>query len=160
MLQYCDEVREIMYSYDEDLMQRLREGQKVLVPTTGFSMRPFIEGGRDKVIIHWQEEIHVGDIVMVPFNGKMILHRVYRIEGTKLILMGDGNLRGNEVVEKVEVWGIVLEIIKPNGHCRKPHKARLWRHLLPVRRYLLKIDRKLNKLRNSSRVSRPEVSRQ
>lgn len=150
-------MREIKYPIDADLLQRLREGKLILAPTTGFSMRPFIEGERDKVLIHRKEEFRIGDIVMVPYRGKMILHRVYAIEGTRLVLMGDGNLRGNEVVEKSEVWGTVLQIVKPNGRCRKPHKAWLWRHLLPIRKYLLKAYRKLIKLRTSFRVSRPEV---
>lgn len=150
-------MREIMYPTDSDLLQRLREGKVILAPTTGFSMMPFIEGGRDKVLVHRKEELYIGDIVMVPYRGKMILHRVYGTEGTRLILMGDGNLSGNEVVEKSEVWGAVLQIVKPNGRYRKPHKAWLWRHLLPIRKYLLKVYRKLIKLRTSFRVSHPEV---
>lgn len=130
---------------DTELLQRLREGKVILAPTQGNSMRPFIQGGRDKVLIQRKEEIRIGDIVMVPYGGKMILHRVYAIEGTRLVLMGDGNLKGNEVVDKSEVWGTAIEIIKPNGRHRKPHSAWFWRHTLPLRRYMLKIDRKWNK---------------
>lgn len=130
---------------DEHLLQRLREGKVILAPTQGNSMRPFIHGGRDKVLIQRKDEIRIGDIVMVPYGGMTILHRVYAIEGTRLILMGDGNLKGNEVVDKLEVWGTAIEIIKPNGRHRKPHRAWLWRHTLPFRAYMLKIDRKWNK---------------
>lgn len=132
-------------STDENLLQRLREGKVIMAPTQGTSMRPFIQGGRDKVLIQRKEEIRIGDIVMVPYGGKIILHRVYAIEGSRLVLMGDGNLKGNEVVDKAEVWGAAIEIIKPNGRHRKPHSAWLWRHTLPLRRYMLKIDRKWNK---------------
>lgn len=130
---------------DTELLQRLREGKVILAPTQGNSMRPFIQGGRDKVLIQRKEEIRIGDIVMVPYGGMIILHRVYAIEGSHLVLMGDGNLKGNEVVDKSEVWGTAIEIIKPNGRHRKPHSAWLWRHTLPLRRYMLKIDRKWNK---------------
>lgn len=131
---------------DNDLLERLREGKVVVAPTRGISMRPFIHGGRDKVLIRKKDSIEIGDIVMVPYGGKMILHRVYAIEGSRLILMGDGNLKGNEVVDQSEVWGAAMEIIKPDGRRIKPNRAWLWRHTIPVREYLLKIIRKWNKL--------------
>ena len=137
---------EMLNLTDADLLLRLREGKVVVTPTQGASMRPFIEGGKDKALIRKQEEISVGDIVMVPYGNMMILHRVYAIEGSRLVLMGDGNLKGNELVDKSEVLGTAIEIIKPKGRCRKPNKAWLWRHTLPIRKYLLKIYNKWNKL--------------
>lgn len=137
---------EILNPTDADLLLRLREGKVVVTPTQGASMRPFIEGGKDKALIRKQEEIRVGDIVMVPYGNMVILHRVYAIEGSRLVLMGDGNLKGNELVDKSDVLGTAIEIIKPNGRCRKPNKAWFWRHTLPIRKYLLKIYNKWNKL--------------
>lgn len=137
---------EILNPTDADLLLRLREGKVVVTPTQGASMRPFIEGGKDKALIRKQEEISVGDIVMVPYGNMVILHRVYAIEGSRLVLMGDGNLKGNELVDKSDVLGTAIEIIKPNGRCRKPNKAWFWRHTLPIRKYLLKIYNKWNKL--------------
>ena len=93
------------------------------------------------------ERIDIGDIVLAPYDGHLILHRVYAIEGGRLILMGDGNLRGNEEIEKSLVWGKVVEIVKPNGQCRKPHKAWFWRHTLFVRKTMLKLRRKWYKMR-------------
>ena len=135
---------------DWSIKEHLCNGKVVQAPTQGISMRPFIQGGHDKVLVRKQEEVSLGDIVMVPFHGKLILHRVYAIEGTKLILMGDGNLKGNEVVEQSEVWGTAFEIIKPDGRRRKPHKAWFWRHLLPFRDILLKVCRKWYKLWNKN----------
>jgi hypothetical protein len=133
---------------DAELLERLREGKIIAVPTVGLSMYPFIKGGRDKVLVRKQDKVCVGDIVMAPYRGMMIMHRVYAIKGSQLILMGDGNLRGTEVVEKSEVCGTAIEIVKPNGHCRKPHKAWLWRHSLPFRGMMLKICRKWHRLWN------------
>ena len=133
---------------DAELWERLREGKIVAVRTMGLSMFPFIHGGRDKVLVRKQDRVSVGDIVMVPYRGIVIMHRVYAIDGSKLILMGDGNLQGTEVVDRSEVCGTALEIVKPNGRCRKPHKAWLWRHSLPFRSVMLKICRKWYRLWN------------
>ena len=129
----------------EALLENLREGKMVQLAPKGISMIPFIRGEQDKVLVRKEETVGVGDIVLVVYRGNMILHRVYAIDGSRLTLMGDGNLQGTEVVETEEVLGTVLQIIKPNGRYRKPGKAWLWRHLLPCRRYLLKMNRKWNK---------------
>ena len=77
---------------------------------------------------------------------RYVLHRIYAIEGKRLTLMGDGNLQGVELGTCDDVKGRVVEIISPKGKARKPTKGLLWRKLLPIRKYLLKIDRKLNKV--------------
>ena len=130
-----------------ELLERLNEGKVIQLIPQGISMLPFIQGGRDTVQIHKEAKVGVGDIVLAPYGGHLILHRVYAIEGTQLTLMGDGNLKGNEVIEASEVWGTVLEIIKFDGRCRKPHKAWLWRHTRPFRRLMLKLRRKWYKLK-------------
>ena len=139
----------MMNPTDTQLLERLREGKTIAVPTIGQSMFPFILGGRDKVLVHKLDRVNIGDIVMASYRGTMILHRVYAIEGSRLILMGDGNLQGTEVVDKSEVYGTAIEIIKSNGRFRKPHKAWLWRHSLPFRGVMLKICRKWYKLMES-----------
>jgi hypothetical protein len=131
-----------------ELLKQLNEGKVVQLTPQGISMLPFIQGGRDKVRIRKEDKVSVGDIVLVPHGGHLILHRVYAMEGTRLTLMGDGNLKGNEEVDKSEVWGTVIEIVKPDGRYCKPHKAWLWRHTKPFRRLVLKLRRKWYKLRN------------
>ena len=100
-----------------------------------------------QVLVRKETEVKVGDIVLVPYGGHLILHRVYAINGSHLTLMGDGNLKGTEELDASEVLGTAVQIIKPNCRCRKPHKAWLWRHTLPVRRYMLKLRRKWHQLR-------------
>lgn len=139
---------ETMDAANAELLERLNEGKVIQLTPQGISMLPFIQGGRDKVQVHKEEEVGVGDIVLVPYGGHLILHRIYAVEGTRLILMGDGNLKGNEVVDKSEVWGKVTEIVKADGRHCKPNRAWLWRHTLPFRRIMLKLRRKWYKLRN------------
>ena len=136
---------EVKEPLDDALIEKLRGGKMVQLAPKGFSMTPFIRGGQDKVLVRRGTDVKVGDIVLVVYGGNMILHRVYAINGSQITLMGDGNLQGTEEVALTEVLGTVIQIIKPNGRCRKPKKAWLWRHMLPIRRYLLKVDRKWNK---------------
>jgi hypothetical protein len=138
-------------------LESLKEGKVVAIIPQGISMLPFIKGGEDCVYLLKKDKVEVGDIVLMDYHGKHLLHRVYAIDGEKITLMGDGNLKGNEVVDQTEVLGTAVEIIKPDGRRCKPSKAWLWRHSLPLRKYLLKLHRKWNKLRASSCVSRSEV---
>ena len=124
-------------------LDALKDGKVIALVPQGISMLPFIKGGVDQVYLLKKEKVAVGDIVLVEYHGKHILHRVYAVDGEKMTLMGDGNLEGTEQVAADEVLGTVVEIV--HGGCRrKPKKAWLWRHLLPIRRYLLKIHRKLS----------------
>lgn len=135
---------------DQNLAQvprLLEEGKEVVLKELkGNSMLPFIRGGKDSVSLRKPEGIKVGDIVLAVFGGRPIVHRVIAINGTKVTLMGDGNLQGTEKGDLSEVMGIVDQIITPSGRCRKPGNGRMWHRLLPVRKYLLKVYRKWNKI--------------
>ena len=127
--------------------QLLEEGKVVIIKRPkGVSMLPFIRGGIDSVKLRKVEGLKVGNIVLALFNGRPVVHRVIAIEGNKVTLMGDGNLQGTEQGDISGVLGIVDEIISPSGRSRKPGNGRLWIRLLPVRKYLLKVYKKWNKL--------------
>lgn len=121
----------------------LREGREAVIRPKGNSMLPFIRGDRDCVVLRLQDGVEVGDIVLVHTGGRYLLHRVFSVDGRALVLMGDGNIRGKESCTTDEVLGTVTEIIRENGRHRKPGRGRLWRALLPVRRYILAIYRRL-----------------
>ena len=124
-------------------LDALKDGKVIALVPQGISMLPFIKGGVDQVYLLKKDRVAVGDIVLVEYHGKHILHRVYAVDGEKITLMGDGNLEGTEQVAADEVMGTVVDIVHDGRHL-KPKKAWLWRHLLPIRRYLLKIHRKLS----------------
>ena len=121
----------------------LREGREAIITPLGNSMLPFIRGGRDHVVLRKEPDLAVGDIVLIHTCGRYILHRILAVEGDAVTLMGDGNLRGTEHCTRAEVLGTVSEILLPDGRSRKPGKARLWRALRPIRRYLLAIYKRL-----------------
>ena len=136
---------------DEVMMESfdafLAEGREVRFTPKGVSMRPFIEGGRDSVILRKNDVVEVGDIVLAKLkDGHFVLHRVIAKSGDNLTLMGDGNLQGKESAKVCDVLGTVVGIVKPNGKIVKPKKGRLWLKVLPFRKCLLWIYRKKLKL--------------
>ena len=121
----------------------LREGREVQFTPSGESMRPFIEGGRDSVLLVRPEHVKPGDILLCEIAAKhYVLHRLIAVEGDRLTLMGDGNLRGTECCTTQDVLGKVISIRRPSGRSFTPGKGRLWYRLLPLRRWLLKAYRK------------------
>ena len=120
----------------------LREGREAVIIPTGNSMLPFIRGGVDRVVLSPRRDAAVGDVVLVRIGERYLLHRIIAREGDALTLMGDGNLVGTEACTVADVLGTVTEILRPDGRSRTPGKARLWRALRPVRRYLLGIYRR------------------
>ena len=129
-----------------EVARLLDEGREVIMRPNGVSMLPFIRGGIDSVALCKTDQLGVGDIALARFNGAYVLHRVVAIEGENVTLRGDGNLKGIEQGKRSEVLGIVTGIISPEGHRRKPGKARMWQWLYPFRYYLLKFYRKWYKL--------------
>lgn len=133
-----------------EVARLLTEGRDVVLVPKGRSMLPFIRGGTDKVLLRkpLATALSVGDIVLARIDeGQYVMHRIIAIADERITLMGDGNLHGTEVVERNDVAGKVVEIITPKGQHCKPSSGWLWRKLLPIRKYLLKVYRKWNKLK-------------
>ena len=125
-------------------LESLKEGKVIAIVPQGISMLPFIKGGVSRVYLLKKEKVEVGDIVLADYHGRHLLHRVYAIDGEWIILMGDGNLEGTEEVKAADILGTAVEVVGPDGRHRQPKKAWLWRKLLPIRKYLLKIHRKIS----------------
>ena len=88
----------------------LRDGHMVEFVPQGVSMRPFIEGGRDRVILKSCDEPRVGMIVLARVWQGYVLHRIYNIQEGRIILRGDGNLIGEEVCSLADIIGCVVQI--------------------------------------------------
>lgn len=125
-----------------EIARLVAEGKQVMFTPTGVSMRPYIEGGRDNVTLARPVDLHVGDIVLAEIQPQhYVLHRIYQLQGDEVVLMGDGNLRGEEHCMQSHVLAKVTAIHTPKGTNKPVTKAWLWRHMLPLRRILLKIYR-------------------
>ena len=134
---------EILLAEADDLLSK---GIEVVLMTKGNSMLPFIRGEKDSVNLKRFGAVEVGDIVLARIAPqRYVLHRIFAIDGDAVTLMGDGNLVGTESCRLGDILGTVTEIIRPNGSQKKVTKGTFWRKLLPVRRYILWLYRKLVK---------------
>lgn len=125
-----------------EIARLVAEGKQVLFTPTGVSMRPFIEGGVDNVTLARPDDLRVGDIVLAEVRTQhYVLHRIYALQGNEVTLMGDGNLQGEEHCTIDQVLAKVTAIHSPNGRNKPLTRAWLWRHIVPLRRILLKIYR-------------------
>ena len=132
---------DILFAAVKDLVD---EGRPVTIRPKGDSMLPFIHSDLDSVTLERVSgPLSVGDIVLFRYKGKYIMHRIYAIGKDGITMMGDGNLNVMEHCTASDVIGIVTGLTKGNGRRIKPGKARVWRTLKPLRRWLLAIYRRI-----------------
>lgn len=130
-----------------ELARLIAEGKEVRFTPSGVSMRPFIEGDRDSVILTaLNTPPRRGDILLAQVstlcgNTTYVLHRLIRIENETYILQGDGNLAGEERCALGDIIGRVTRIENPAGRRKMLTRGRVWYALRPVRKWLLKIYR-------------------
>lgn len=125
------------------------QGKTVTMKVKGRSMIPFIIGDRDSVELQKTESINVGDVVLARLkNGSYVMHRVVKIIEKNVVLMGDGTLYGTEECCPAEILATVFRIER-NGKwvdcstTKERFRVRIWMALLPLRRYILAIYRRL-----------------
>ena len=136
----------------QEITRMFREkGKKsVTFVVRGFSMRPFLENGRDKVILAPPREPQLGDVVLAEVREQTYaLHRVIKIEDGVYTMRGDGNpLQMTEQFTYDKIIGIA------DGFIRKGKKVNvtdrkwrfysaMWKVLKPLRRILLAIYRRI-----------------
>lgn len=131
------------------VIEYIEQGHTAIISLKGNSMLPFLVDGRDKALLGKAINIKVGDAVLAEIMpSKFVLHRIVKIEGEDVTLLGDGNLAS----EHCRVKDIKASVI---GFYRKGHttidsvngrKWRLysffWTRLYPIRRYILAIYRR------------------
>ena len=137
----------IVANDNEILAEAIRlvgEGIAVTFPVKGRSMLPFIVGGRESVILEKPRPAQVGDVVLAHIdNTRYVIHRVLKIEGENVTLMGDGNLYGVERCRTQDIKATATHVVGKDGKRRSldsrqsRSRAALWLKLKPVRKWLL-----------------------
>ena len=128
-----------------------QEGKKsVTFVVRGFSMRPFLENGRDKVILVPPREPKIGDVVLAEVQEqKYALHRVIKIENGIYTMRGDGNpLWMTEQFTQDKVIGIAAGFVRKGKRVSTDSRkwrlySTIWNILKPFRRILLAIHRRI-----------------
>jgi hypothetical protein len=138
----CDEI------IIQEAIRLVNEGVSVTFPVKGNSMRPFIIGGHESIILQKPQQLRVGLVVLAWVDGtRYVVHRIIRIDGEHIILMGDGNIGITEHCTLSDIKALATHVVDVNGKshtlynkCRR-WAASLWFHLQPIRRYLLWLHR-------------------
>lgn len=98
------------------LIEDVKQGKTCTLRLRGNSMRPFLENDRDVGIFTKLENIKVGDPVLAEIGeGHYVLHRIMKIEGDAVTLMGDGNL-GCEYCKTSDFRAGVIGFIRKGRH--------------------------------------------
>lgn len=124
-------------------------GKHVTIPLKGFSMNPWLVGGRDTGVLQSVvDPLKTDDIVLAELTpGHYVLHRIWQIDGDNITLLGDGNLQADPVISRSQVRAIAKEFYR-NGRKQSVDErsvrlyAWMWRRLRPVRRIILGIYRR------------------
>jgi len=133
-----------------DVEKILRNGMNVTLRVKGNSMLPFIHGDNDSAVLVPANCIQKGDVVLAHLkNNCYIMHRIIRLKGDNVTLMGDGNLQETECCHVSDICGKVTLILRNNKSIdltslTERCKAVIWQKLRPIRRYMLAIYRRIN----------------
>ena len=134
----------------EEATRLAKEGLSVTLPVKGNSMLPFIIGGKESVILQKPNHPKVGDVALAWVeNCRYVVHRIIKIDGHDVVLMGDGNIIGTEHCKIDDICAIATHVVSADGKRHdlyskwRMRATRLWWYLRPIRRYILAIYRRL-----------------
>ena len=131
-----------------DVLQVLRQGKRVTIPVKGFSMLPFIRGGKDLVVLEQAGDVlKADDIVLFHIGpedgGRYVMHRILSIDGDEVDIMGDGVPYYHEHVRRDQILAKAVEIVRGGKRSVDPYTpgrlrmVHFWQWLRPLRRYIL-----------------------
>lgn len=133
-----------------EIIKLINEGHTVTLTLKGFSMRPFLEDGRDKALLVQVKNPKVGDPVLAKTSfSTYVLHRIIKIEGNNVTLRGDGNL-SDESCKYQDICASVegfyrkgrTKLERTDGIKWKVYSW-IWTRLFPIRRWLLAFYRRI-----------------
>lgn len=134
----------------------LAQGKQVKLRAKGSSMQPFIDGEQDVLVLAPPPaRLRRGDVVLARTDGEgYVIHRIVRLRGGRVVLMGDGNLARCETCSHSGIRGHATHRIR-GGKSRSLSSpaaraaAFLWWLLLPLRCYLLWAWRRTRRARTN-----------
>lgn len=136
-----------------EVQAQIRQRKKVRIRVRGNSMLPFIRNNDEALLIPpAPEHIKKGTPVVAQTDELgIVLHRIYRIEGNRITLLGDGNVNQFEHTSPDRVIAVVSHFYRGKHTLRTDSLGmklvgRLWMAAHPWRRKVLTAVWKLKKL--------------
>lgn len=135
----------------EEIRTLINEGKTVNITVKGNSMNPFMVHLRDQMTLGpWKEEdLRKGTVALVrDTRGNHLIHRIIKVDGNTVTLLGDGNVVQTETATKDNVIGIMYSITR-KGRIYTPRTlswkiySAIWMALQPVRRWPLGLWRRI-----------------
>ena len=136
------------------------EGHTVTIPLRGYSMRPFLEDGRDKAVLAAADNIRKGDVVLAEIcPGQYVLHRIINIADDRIKLLGDGNITPEYCLRR-DIKAIATAFYRKGRNTADSTEGRkwqtyshVWMFLRPIRRVLLKVMRLQKRIYNITNLT-------
>lgn len=94
------------------VIDELNRGKRVTIQVKGFSMLPTIRGMRDTVQLEKRAQYAPMDIVLFQDKGRYVMHRILLVEPERIVIQGDGVVRGREVVRPEAIFGKAVRIFR------------------------------------------------
>lgn len=105
------------------------EGSLFVMHVTGYSMLPLLGYGDDRIVLRRtspDEDIYRRIAMFRTPDGRIIVHRVLRVENGMVTLRGDGNIIQCEQCRRDEIIGIVESVLRESGR-KVSCTTRWWR---------------------------------
>lgn len=135
-----------------EVQAQIRQGKKVKIRVRGNSMLPFIRNNDEALLIPpTPEKIKKGTpVVALTDELGIVLHRIYKMEGTRITLLGDGNVNQFEHTSSERIIATVSHYYRGKHTLRTDSitmriAGRLWMAAHPWRRKVLTVIWKLKK---------------
>ena len=95
-----------------EILSRIAEGKRPRLLPRGSSMRPFIRGAQDQIVLSplTEDSYQVGRVVLARIARGYLVHRIVRIDGGVFTLRGDGNPYQREQCTQEEILAEVTTV--------------------------------------------------
>ncbi len=128
------------------IKESIKDGGQFVFYPSGISMLPTIVGGKDCVVLVEADVLHKYDLVLYKRDGgQYVLHRIMKIDGTKLAMCGDNQLYYEYNIDKEQIIAKADEIRKENGKTIGGSDLRKGVYILSVKRFFRKAAGKFKK---------------
>lgn len=127
-----------------ELLAVLDQADSVPLVVTGGSMTPFLAPGRDQVFLSKiSRSLKRGDVILYRRDsGQYVLHRICRVRGGALSLVGDAQTIIEEGVRREQALALVTavrrkgKLLKPGCFCWTFFE-KIWIRMIPLRRLVV-----------------------